>query len=104
MCKKNKLRVYRELKEDFECKYLDGVSDMGYKLMLRFRFGTHGLNEELGIDILLGRIVKFVFYECESEFVDHVLWEYSKYSSICMKFISNFDGILQNDFHLKVII
>ena len=33
MCKKNKLRMYRELKEDFECKkYLYGVSDMGYKL------------------------------------------------------------------------
>ena len=30
MCKKSKLRVYRELKEDFECKkYLHGVSDMG---------------------------------------------------------------------------
>ena len=30
MCKKSKLRVYRELKEDFECKkYLHRVSDMG---------------------------------------------------------------------------
>ena len=46
MCKKNKLRVYRELKEDFECKkYLHGVSDMGSKLLFRFRSGTHGLNE-----------------------------------------------------------
>ena len=49
MCKKNKLRVYRELKEDFECKKnLHGVSDMGSKLLFRFRSGTHGLNEELG--------------------------------------------------------
>ena len=49
MCKKSKLRVYRELKEDFECKkYLHGVSDMGSKLLFRFRSGTHGLNEELG--------------------------------------------------------
>ena len=49
MCKKSKLRVYRELKEDFECKkYLHGASDMGSKLLLRFRSGTHGLNEELG--------------------------------------------------------
>ena len=46
---KSKLRVYRELKEDFECKkYLHGVSDMGSKLLFRFRSGTHGLNEELG--------------------------------------------------------
>ena len=29
MCEKNKLRVYRELKEVFECKkYLYGVPDM----------------------------------------------------------------------------
>ena len=49
MCKKSKLRVYRELTEDFECKkYLHGVSDMGFKLLFRFRSGTHGLNEELG--------------------------------------------------------
>ena len=49
MCKKSKLRVYRELKEDFECKkYLHGVSDMGSKLLFRFRSGAHGLNEELG--------------------------------------------------------
>ena len=34
MCMKSKLRVYRELKEDFECrKYLHGVSDMGSKLL-----------------------------------------------------------------------
>ena len=33
MCKKSKLRVYIELKEDFECKkYLHRVSDMGSKL------------------------------------------------------------------------
>ena len=49
MCKKSKSRVHRELKEDFECKkYLHGVSDMGSKLLFRFRSGTHGLNEELG--------------------------------------------------------
>ena len=55
MCKKKKLRVYRELKEDFECKkYLHGVSDMGSKLLFRFRSGTHGLNEET--------VVKLVFF------------------------------------------
>ena len=49
MCEKNKLRVYRELKEVFECKkYLYGVPDMGSKLLFRFRSGTYGLNEELG--------------------------------------------------------
>ena len=35
MNEKNKLRVYRELKEVFECKkYLYGVPDMGSKLCL----------------------------------------------------------------------
>ena len=51
MCEKNKLRVYRELKEVFECKkymHLYGVPDMGSKPLFRFRSGTHGLNEELG--------------------------------------------------------
>ena len=49
MCEKNKLRVYRELKEVFECKkYLYGPPDMGSKLLFRFRSGTHWLNEELG--------------------------------------------------------
>ena len=49
MCKKSKLRVYRELTEDFECKkYLHGVSDMGSKLLFKIRSGTHGLYEELG--------------------------------------------------------
>ena len=49
VCKKSKLRVYRKLKEDFECKkYLYGVSYMGSKLLFRFRSGTNGLIEELG--------------------------------------------------------
>ena len=40
--------------------------------------------------------------ECECESVEHVLWECSEYSSIFKEFISNLDGILQNDFHLKL--
>ena len=48
-CKKSKLSVHRDLKEDLEFKkFLHGVSDMGSKLLFRFRSGTHGLNEELG--------------------------------------------------------
>ena len=48
-CKKSKLRVYRESKEDFERKkYSHGVSDMGSKFLFKFRSGTHRLNEELG--------------------------------------------------------
>ena len=102
MCKKSKLRVYRELTEDFECKkYLHGVSDMGSKLLFRFRSGTHGLNEELGRHSSRNSSKACVFCECECESVEHVLWECSEYSSIRKEFIKNLDGFLQNDFHLK---
>ena len=70
MCKKNKLRVYRELKEDFECmKYLHGVFDMGSKLLFRFRSGTHGLNEELGRHNTRNSSKACFFCECEYESV-----------------------------------
>ena len=46
MCRKSKLRVYRELKEDFE---------------FRFRSGTYGLNEKLDRHIVLEIAVKVVF-------------------------------------------
>ena len=92
--------IYRELKEDFECKkYLYGVSDIGSKLLFRFRSGTHGLNEELGGHSTRNSGKACVF--CEYESVEHVLWECSVYSSIHKEFISNFDGILQNDFYQK---
>ena len=35
------------------------------------------------------------------EFVEHVLWKCSEYSGICEEFSRNFEGFLQNDFHLK---
>ena len=66
MCEKNKLRVYRELKEVFECKkYLYGVPDMGSKLLFRFRSGTHGLNEELGRHITRNISKACVFCNCD---------------------------------------
>ena len=34
---------------------------MGSTLLFRFRSGTHGPNEELGIDIVLGTIAKLVW-------------------------------------------
>ena len=62
MCEKNKLRVYRELKEVFECKkYLYGVPDMGSKLLFRFKSGTHGLNEKLRRHITRNISKAFVF-------------------------------------------
>ena len=67
MYKKSKLRVYRELKVDSECKkYLHGVSDMGSKLLFRFRSGTHGLNEELGRHSSRNSSKDCFFFESES--------------------------------------
>ena len=61
MCKNSKLRVYKDLKDDFECKkYLHGVSDVYSKFLFRFRSGTH-------VDTALGTVVKLVFFcECKS--------------------------------------
>ena len=55
---------------------LTWVSDMGSKLLFRFRSGTHGLNEELGRHITRNSIKAcFFFCECECESIEHVLWE-----------------------------
>ena len=42
------------------------------------------------------------FCECECESIEQVLWECSEYSSIRKEIIKNLDGILQNNFHLKL--
>ena len=101
MCEKNKLRVYRELKEVFECKkYLYGVPDMGSKLLFRFRSGTHGLNEELGRHITRNISKACVFCNCDCESVEHVLWECPAYSNNRSVFINSLSKILCSDFHL----
>ena len=55
------------------------------------------INEELGRHSTMNSSKACVFCEWEYESVEHFLW--SIYSSICMEFISNLDGILQNNFH-----
>ena len=101
MCEKNKLRVYRELKEVFECKkYLYGVPDMGSKLLFRFRSGTHGLNEELGRHITRNISKACVFCNCDCRSVEHVLWECPAYSSNRSVIINSLSKILCSDFHL----
>ena len=101
MCEKNKLRVYRELKEVFECKkYLYGVPDMGSKLLFRFRSGTYGLNEELGRHITRNVSKACFFCNCDCELVEHVLWECPAYSNNRRVFINSLSKILCSDFHL----
>ena len=96
MYEKSKLRVHRELKEDFECKkYLHEVSDMDSKLNSDLDLEVDWNPEELGRHSTRNNIKACVFCECES--VEHVLWECSEYSSIHKKFMSNLNGIIQND-------
>ena len=106
MCGKNKLRVYRELKEVFECKiymYLYRVPDMGSKLLLTFRSGTHGLNKELERHITRNISKACVFCnccDCDCESVEYVLWECPVYSNNRSVFINSLSKILFSDFHL----
>ena len=54
------------------------------------------------VDIVLETVVKLVFLcECDCEFIEHVLLEFSKYTGIYEEIIINFNGFLQNNFHLK---
>ena len=46
---------------------------MGSKLSFTFRYGTHGLNEELGRHCTRNNSKACVF--CECEFVEYVLWK-----------------------------
>ena len=36
------------------------MADAGSRLLFKFRSGTHGLNEELGIGIEVGKVIKNV--------------------------------------------
>ena len=99
MCEKSKLRVFKKLKEVFECKkYLYGVPDMGSKLLLRFRSGTHGLNEELGRHRNISKAC--VFCDCDYESVEYALWKCPAYNSNRSVFINSLSKILCSDFHL----
>ena len=56
---KVKLTLYKCFGREVQFKkYLHGLSDAGTRLLFKFRSGTHGLNEELGIGE--GRVRKSV--------------------------------------------
>ena len=73
---------------------------MGSKLLLRFRSGTHGLNEELGRHITRNVSKACVFCNCDCESVEHVLWECPAYSNNRSVLINSLSKILCSDFHL----
>ena len=72
---KVKLGLYKAFgKEVVFKRYLRGVSDAGTRLLFKFRSGTHGLNEELGIGIGEGMAGLSVFYVAMSAKVLSILY------------------------------
>ena len=65
------------------------------------RTPTHCSIIDLRLGLFMLRCVS-ICVSVSAKSVEHVLWECSEYSSIFKEFISNLDGILQNDFHLKL--
>ena len=92
---KVKLTLYKTFGKAVEFKkYLHGVADAGSRLLIKFRSGTHGLNEDRGREgnkecVLCGN-------ECES--VSHVLWECSAYTNSRADFLLKLQEKLGNGF------
>ena len=73
------------------------VGDPGTRLLLKFRSGTNGLNEELGRHRGKNdRQCKLCGDECES--VVHVLWECPVYDTIRSTFMEDLDKLLGRSF------
>jgi len=54
---KVKLDLYKSFCKEIEFKiYLQGVGDPGTRLMFKFRSGINGLNEELGVNTMIGSV------------------------------------------------
>ena len=79
-------------------KYLHGICDAGSRLLLKFRSGTHGLNEELSRHRGREGKTKRSLGGNECENVSHVLWECSAYSSTRASFMKKLQELLEDDY------
>ena len=68
-------------------KYLRGVGDDGTRLLLKFRSGMHGLNEELGRHRGREGRKECMLCDAECESASHVLWDCPAYTSIRSAFM-----------------
>ena len=92
---KVKLALYKTFGKCVEFKkYLHGISDVGVRLLFKFRSGTHGLNEELGRH--RGREGRSQCTLCgdECESVAHVLWDCPAYDMIRISFMEKLSDLL----------
>ena len=86
------LARYRTFGKNVNKMYLHVVSDAETRLLFKFRSGTHGLNEELGMH--RGKEGKCTLCGAECENVVHVLWECSTYSSSRASFMVMLEELL----------
>ena len=78
---KVKLSLYKSFCKEIEFKnYLQGVGDPGTRLLFKFRSGTNGLNEELGVKMMIGSVSCVgmnvrVWYMCSGSVLRMILLE-----------------------------
>ena len=102
---KIKLNLYRKFGTAIEFKrYLGGVSDVGTRLLFKFRSGTHGLNEELGRHSNRDGRKECGLCGDECESVSHVLWECPAYWDIRVNFLQSLEDSLGDKYeHFKTL-
>ena len=74
------------------------MADAGFRLLFKFRSGTHGLNEELGRHRGREGNKECVLCVNECESASHVLWECSAYSNSRVDFFLKLQEMLGNGF------
>ena len=94
-----KLAKYKKFGKRVEFKkYLHGVSDAGARLLLKFRSGTHGLNEELGRRRGREGNSECTLCGAECESVVHMLWECTAYNSSKASFTEKLQELLGDSY------
>ena len=92
---KVKLQLYKSFGKEVDFKtYLHGVSDVGIRLLFKFRSRTHGLNEELGRHRERNGRTECILCGDECESVVHVLWGCPAYKNKREGFMVNLRAIL----------
>ena len=76
-----KLSLYKSFCKEIEFKnYLQGVGDPGTRLMFKFRSGTDGLNEDIGVKMMIGSVSYVgmnvrLYYMCSGSVLRMILLE-----------------------------
>ena len=91
--------LYRTFCKAVEFKaYLHGTCDAGFRLMFKFRSGTHGLNEDLGRQRGREGRKECLLCDDECESVSHVLWDCLVYNTLRNDFMCKLQELLGDRF------